>query len=65
MNEKRIQVRPFLVKLMCSEPRCQGEMKPTGRQAGLYATLNEHRCDTCGSTEMVVNKTYPYVEYQE
>lgn len=65
MIEKRTYVRPVLVKLMCSQLLCSGEMMPTGAQFLAKPVVHEHQCNKCGKLASVANKTYPYMEYEE
>lgn len=64
MQEKRVPVNTYLVRLMCD--KCDGgEMKPTGECLTSNPPQYPHRCDKCGHMERVRGKTYPRLEHEE
>lgn len=53
---------PVMYRLICD---CGGEMKSVGAGGDGYPSRNEHRCVKCNASEVVRNKLYPYMYWEE
>lgn len=64
MNESKRKVETFIIRAMCSEPGCDGEMLPNGCVLTSYPAKYSHDCNKCGKRECFYEK-YPKFEYKE
>lgn len=54
---------PYEVDYLCDE--CQiGHMLPTGNIYPTSPPKIGHKCNTCGHTQIFLNKKYPSIEYK-
>lgn len=65
MKEKRIEVRTYVVRLMCD--KCDGgEMLPTGVSLPSNPPQFPHKCNKCGyEGAPCIGRRYPRLEHED
>lgn len=61
----RKEVKTYQVELIC--PECKKGRLRYNQYAGVLASYPPqylHVCDNCGYEELVIGKTYPYIDYE-